>query len=176
MLIKKPGDIKSTEITDKHVYLNRRVFMKGAVLAGTATATALLYRSLNPPPPELPKGARIETAKAVNTEAANSGFTVNEKLTPLEDITNYNNFYEFSTSKGSVASEAKGFVTRPWSVTVEGLVNKPKTFDLDELLRFQQEERVYRLRCVEGWSMVIPWIGFPLSALLAKVEPGSQAK
>jgi len=94
----------------------------------------------------------------------------------LEDITNYNNFYEFSTSKGSVASAAKGFVTRPWTVSVEGMVNKPRTFDLDELVKFPLEERIYRLRCVEGWSMVIPWVGFPLSLLLEKVEPTASAK
>ena len=91
---------------------------------------------------------------------------VTDNLTPIEDITNYNNFYEFSTDKQAVARESKGFVTRPWSVSVDGLVNKPKTFDLEELLRFPLEERIYRLRCVEGWSMVIPWLGFPLSALL----------
>jgi methionine sulfoxide reductase catalytic subunit len=176
MLIKKADEIKSSEITDKQVYLNRRLFMKGAILAGTAGATTLLYRSLNPPPAELPKGELIETAKAVTEAGGNSGFTTNEKLTSLQDITNYNNFYEFSTSKGSVASAAKGFITRPWSVSVEGLVNKPKTFDLDELLKFPQEDRVYRLRCVERWSMVIPWIGFPLAKLLEKVEPTSQAR
>src|SRR5262249_53914538 len=98
-----------------------------------------------------------------------------DKLTPIEDITNYNNFYEFGTSK-SVAAAAKGFVTRPWSIEVGGLVNKPGVFDLDEILRFPLEERVYRLRCVEGWAMVIPWLGFPLSLLLKKVEPNSQAK
>jgi sulfoxide reductase catalytic subunit YedY len=177
MLIKKASDINSSEITDKKVYLNRRLFMKGAALAGTAAATGFLYRQLNPPPAELPKGDKIETAKAPTIVAGdNPGFPANEKLTSLEDITNYNNFYEFSTSKGSVASEAKGFVTKPWSVAVEGLVNKPRTFDLDELLKFPQEDRVYRLRCVERWSMVIPWVGFPLARLLEKVEPQSQAR
>lgn len=176
MLIKKADDIKSSEITDKQVFLNRRLFMKGAVLAGTAAATGLLYRRLNPPPQQLPQGEKIATTTAATSEKANSGFTVNEKLTPLEDITNYNNFYEFSTNKGSVASAARGFVTRPWSVAVDGLVNKPKVFDLDELLKFQQEERVYRMRCVEGWSMVIPWVGFSLAKLLEKVEPLSSAR
>lgn len=176
MLIKKSGEIKSSEITDEKVYLNRRFFMKGAILAGTAAASTLLYRGLNLPPAELPKGDKIETAKIGAETGGNSGFTANEKLTSLEDITNYNNFYEFSTSKGSVASASKGFITKPWSVTVEGLVSKPRTFDLDELLKFPQEDRTYRLRCVERWSMVIPWIGFPLSALLKKVEPTSQAK
>lgn len=177
MVIKQFEDIKPSEITDKKVYLNRRLFMRGAALAATTTATALLYRKLNPPPLPSPKGESLtDVAKSSSDEAARNGFTVNEKLTPLESITNYNNFYEFSTDKASVASEARRFVTRPWSVAVEGLVNKPRTFDLDELLKFPLEERVYRLRCVEGWSMVIPWIGFPLAKLLDLVQPTSQAK
>jgi sulfoxide reductase catalytic subunit YedY len=177
MLIKKPDEIKSSEITDKKVYLNRRLFMRGAALASTAVATGLLYRKLNPPPAEKPKGETLVTvANSAAEDRARQGFTVNEKLTSIEDITNYNNFYEFSTDKQSVASEAKGFVTKPWTVTVGGLVNKPTTFGLEELLKFPQEERIYRLRCVERWSMVIPWIGFPLAALLGKVEPSSEAK
>ena len=177
MLIKKPDEIKSSEITDKKVYLNRRLFMRGAALASTAVATGLLYRKLNPPPAEKPKGETLVTvANSAAEDRARQGFTVNEKLTSIEDITNYNNFYEFSTDKQSVASEAKGFVTKPWTVTVGGLVNKPTTFGLEELLKFPLEERIYRLRCVERWSMVIPWIGFPLAALLGKVEPSSEAK
>ncbi len=169
--------IKSNEITDKQIYLNRRLFIRGAALAGTVTATGLLYRKLNPPPVETPKGERIANfTKEASEEAVNKGYSTKEELTPFDDIANYNNFYEFSTDKISVAPEAKGFVTRPWSVMVSGLVNKPKTFDLEELLRFQLEERIYRLRCVEGWSMVIPWIGFPLSKLLEKVEPTAQAR
>ena len=176
MLIRKLGDIKSSEITDQKTYLNRRLFMRGAVLAGSAVATGLLYRGLNPPPAEIPKGDKLSVvSNAEPKDRAARGFTTDEKLTSLEDITNYNNFYEFSTDKRGVASEAKGFVTRPWSVAIEGLVNKPKVFDLDDLLKFEQEERIYRLRCVEGWSMVIPWVGFPLAKLLEKVEPTSQA-
>ena len=177
MLIKKPDEIKSSEITDKKVYLNRRLFMRGAALASTAVATGLLYRKLNPPPAEKPKGQTLVTvANSAAEDRARQGFTVNEKLTSIEDITNYNNFYEFSTDKQSVAAEATGFVTKPWTVTVGGLVNKPSTFGLEELLKFPQEERIYRLRCVERWSMVIPWVGFPLAALLEKVEPSSEAK
>ena len=177
MLIKKPDEIKSSEITDKKVFLNRRLFMRGAALASTAVATGLLYRKLNPPPAEKPKGETLVTvANSAAEDRARQGFTVNEKLTSIEDITNYNNFYEFSTDKQSVASEARGFVTKPWTVTVDGLVNKPTTFGLEELLKFPLEERIYRLRCVERWSMVIPWIGFPLAALLGKVEPSSEAK
>src|SRR5437773_6768171 len=171
------GQIKSSEITDQKVYLNRRFFMRGAVLAGSVAATGFLYRKLNPPSAEIPTGQKIDVvSSAPVTDSASTGFKTSEALTPLEDITNYNNFYEFSTEKRAVASAAKGFVPKPWMVSVEGLANKPKLFDLDELLKIDQEERVYRLRCVEGWSMVIPWIGFPLSKLLEKVEPNSQAK
>jgi len=177
MLVKKSEEIKSSEITDRSVYLNRRLFMRGAVLAATATATGLLYRSLNPPPVETPKGSKLNIENdGSDQQALLRGYRTQEKLTPIEDITNYNNFYEFSTSKGSVARVASGFVTTPWTVSVDGLVNKPKIFDLDELLKFSQEERIYRLRCVEGWSMVIPWIGFPLAQILNKVEPLSSAK
>src|SRR5262249_44722184 len=174
----KLGDnIKASEITDYKVYVNRRNFMRGAALAASGAATTFLYRKLNPPPAELPKGQQIETVTTKSADdLATSGFKVNEKLTPLEDVTNYNNFYEFSTDKREVAAAAKGFVTQPWAVEVAGLVNKPKVFDLDELLKIDQEERVYRFRCVEGWSMVIPWIGFPLAKLLEKVEPTSAAR
>src|SRR5262249_25192809 len=150
MLIRKPSDIKSSEITDRSVYLNRRLFMRGAVLAGSVTATALFYRRLNPPPAtvvEQPKIAGVITAPLA--DAIRQGFKVNEPLTSFEDITNYNNFYEFDTEKRGVASAARGFVTRPWTVEVGGLVNKPKTFDLDDLLKLAPpEERIYRLRCV----------------------------
>lgn len=171
------SDIESSEITPKNVYLNRRLFMRGAALTATTAATALLYRKLNPAAVEKPKGDTLVTVPKANADsAANNGFRTNEKLTSIEDITNYNNFYEFSTSKEGVAVESAGFVAKPWNVSVGGLVNKPTTFGLEELLKFPQEERIYRLRCVERWSMVIPWVGFPLAKLLEKVEPASQAK
>ncbi len=166
--------INEDKITDQQTYLNRRTFMHAAALAGTATATTLLYRRLNPPPPVPVEGEKLnDVAKAA---IDGNGFTTNERLTPITDITNYNNFYEFDTTKDGVASAARGFVTQPWAVEVGGLVHKPKIFDIDELLKFPLEERVYRLRCVEGWSMVIPWIGFPLQKLLEKVEPTPQAR
>lgn len=166
--------INEDKITDQQTYLNRRTFMRAAALAGTATATTLLYRRLNPPPPVPVEGEKLnDVAKAA---IDGNGFTTNERLTPITDITNYNNFYEFDTTKDGVASAARGFVTQPWAVEVGGLVHKPKIFDIDELLKFPLEERVYRLRCVEGWSMVIPWIGFPLQNLLEKVEPTPQAR
>ena len=178
MLIKKPASIKSSEITDHKVYLDRRLFVRGAILAGSAAATGFLYRELNPPPAVVEERPRIAgLVTPPSDEAMRKGFKVNEALTSFEDITNYNNFYEFSTEKRAVATAARGFVTRPWTVEVAGLVNKPKTYDLDDLLRLApQEERVYRHRCVEGWSMVIPWAGFPLATFLKLVEPLSSAR
>jgi methionine sulfoxide reductase catalytic subunit len=173
MLVNKADDIKSSEITDKNQFLNRRNFIRGAVLAATTTGTGLLYRQLTsttrkPAPDGQP--AVEESAKEIREFGG-------EKLTSYEDITNYNNFYEFSTDKRGVAPKSANFVTRPWAVAVEGLVHKPRVFDLDELLKLSpQEERIYRLRCVEGWSMVIPWLGFPLASLLDHVKPTSQAK
>ena len=174
----KPADrIKSSEITDKQVYLNRRLFLRGAALVATTAATGLLYRQLNSPATQTAKGDQLVTiANAPGGDRVRAGFTTNEKLTSLEEITNYNNFYEFSTDKQAVAIQAKGFITNPWNVSVGGLVNKPATFGLEELLKFPQEERIYRLRCVERWSMVIPWVGFPLAALLKRVEPTPAAK
>ena len=174
----KPPAIPSSEITPEHVYFNRRMFMRGAVLAGSVAATGFLYRKLNAPAAvtqEQPKiGGRVTPP---TDEAMHKGFRTDEPLNSLADITNYNNFYEFDTDKRGVASAAQNFVTRPWQVAVAGLVNKPKTFDIDDLLKLvPQEERIYRLRCVEGWSMVIPWVGFALNALLKQAEPLSSAK
>src|SRR5438093_11366222 len=178
MLIKKAADIKSSEITDRKTYLNRRLFTRGAVLAGSVAATGFLYRKLNPPPATVQERAKIAgVVTPTSADALRNGFKVNEPLTSFEDITNYNNFYEFDTEKRGVASAARGFVTRPWTVSDDGLANKPKIFDIDQLLKLAPpEERIYRHRCVEGWSMVIPWIGFPLSALLKLVEPLSSAR
>jgi methionine sulfoxide reductase catalytic subunit len=174
MLIKKSEDIKTSEITEKKVYLSRRNFLRAAALAGSTAATGFLYRKLFVPS-EKPhfKTEKIPDFQPPIDQLNLSG----EKLTSYENITGYNNFYEFSTYKSGVAYRAEGFITRPWTVTVEGLINKPKTFDLDELMKISpMEERIYRMRCVEGWSMVIPWIGFPLAKLLEKVEPLSHAK
>lgn len=170
MVIKKPDDIKASEITDEKTYLNRRNFIRAGLLAGTTLATGGLYRLIN-----APTAAPIETTQITGVEIKNN-FAPGEELTSFQDITNYNNFYEFSTDKYSVAAKARNFITRPWTIEVGGLVNKPKTFDIEELLRFPQEERIYRFRCVEAWSMVIPWIGFPLKTLLEKVEPLGNAK
>jgi len=175
MLIKKAGDIKSSEITDRKLYLTRRNFMRGVAFAATTAATGILYRQFAVPPlPPIP-GVKIENVQPA--QAATFPPPPGEALTSYEEITNYNNFYEFSTGKTEVASKARGFVSRPWTVAVEGLVQKPKVFDLDDLLKIAPlEERVYRMRCVERWSMVIPWVGFPLAKLLQQVEPLGQAK
>jgi sulfoxide reductase catalytic subunit YedY len=159
------NEIKSSEITPENVYLNRRNFMRAGLLAGTTLATAGVYRFFNQPPPK-----EIETAQIIDIKQP-TDFRTEEKLNSFEDITNYNNYYEFSTGKTSVAQKAENFITRPWTVEVGGLVQKPKVFDIEELLKFEQEERIYRFRCVEGWSMVIPWVGFPLKKILDSVEP-----
>lgn len=166
----KRNEIKSSEITDEKTYLNRRNFIRAGLVAGTTVATGLGYRLLNPPPPKEVRTANIENV--VRTTDAK----LPDDLTPIEDITNYNNFYEFSTSKTAVAGKAEDFVTKPWTVSVDGLVQKPKVFGIEELLKIEQEERIYRLRCVEGWSMVIPWVGFPVKKLLDQVKPLSKAK
>jgi methionine sulfoxide reductase catalytic subunit len=163
-------EIKSSEITPESVYLNRRAFIRAGLLAGTTAVTGLAYRFFNPPPPK-----EVATAEIENL-ARPAEFKTEEKLNSFEEITNYNNYYEFSTNKRAVARAAQDFVTRPWTIEVGGLVNKPKVFDIDELLRFDQEERIYRFRCVEAWSMVIPWVGFPLKKILDAVEPSGKAK
>ncbi len=175
MLIKKPGDIFSSEITPEETYLNRRNFMRAGVFAASTFLTAQLYRRIAVPTPvPAQSGAKLAT---VQTASGADIPVVNEARTSFQDITHYNNFYEFSTDKADVAYSARKFVTRPWTVKVDGLVQQPKEFDLDDLLKLAPaEERVYRHRCVERWSMVIPWVGFPLAALLKAVEPLGQAK
>jgi sulfoxide reductase catalytic subunit YedY len=169
MTTPKFPQIPSSEITPKHVYLSRRDFIKAAgVVAGSMTLAAC---GISPTP---------ETSSPPNTARPSTAITTDELGDPLnsyEDITSYNNYYEFTTDKQGVAPLAKNFPTNPWDVEVYGLVNKPQTFSVDDMIRkFQPEERIYRLRCVEAWSMVIPWVGFPLSKLLAAVEPTSAAK
>jgi sulfoxide reductase catalytic subunit YedY len=168
MFIKKSTDIPSSEITPKGLYINRRNFIAGAAaLAGAAVAGTKLSHIVSP------EESVLANAKLSYKPGP---YGTNEKQTPYKDITNYNNYYEFSTDKYEPADLAKNFQTRPWTVKAEGLVNKPQTFDIDSLLKMPLEERVYRMRCVEGWSMVIPWIGFPLSELLNQVQPTAKAK
>ena len=173
--------IPSSEITPESVYLSRRRFMK---IAGVSTAAALLAACAAPGDPQPSSTEAVQplstaNGKSTHTASVSSGSRVDEQgslANTFEEITNYNNYYEFSQRKEMVAVMAEKFVTSPWQVEVSGLVNKPKTFDIDELLKFPQEERVYRLRCVEGWSMVIPWTGFPLAELLKAVEPMGSAR
>ena len=162
--------IKSSDITPESVYLNRRNFIRAGTIVGTTLATAGVYRYFNPPPPK-----EIVTDE-INNITKPENFRIEDAPTSFADITNYNNYYEFSTSKTAVARKAEDFITAPWTVQVDGLVQKQKVFGIEELLKFEQEERIYRFRCVEGWSMVIPWIGFPLKKLLDAVEPLGSAK
>jgi methionine sulfoxide reductase catalytic subunit len=162
----KSVPIRSSEITPKDTYLSRRDFMKAA---GLATGAALLTACA-------PSGAAA-TEDAGPAPTSNATDELGDPVNSYEDITNYNNYYEFTIDKQGVAGLAKDFNTSPWTVEVGGLVNKPKTFAIEDILKlFPQEERIYRLRCVEAWSMVIPWTGFPLASLLEMVEPTSDAK
>lgn len=170
MLIKNASDIKSSEITPKDLYMNRREFILAASAAALSAGAILsgLDASLS-----------LSSANAADKfpNLSKSFFSTNEKLNSLKDITTYNNFYELGTDKGEPAQNAKYLTTRPWTVSVEGEIKKPKTYDIDALIKIAPlEERIYRLRCVEAWSMVIPWVGFPLSALVKLAEPTDNAK
>jgi methionine sulfoxide reductase catalytic subunit len=143
MLTKKPGDIFSSEITDEGAFFTRRNFMRAAALAATTAGTGWLYRRFAVPAPFAPlAAAKIESVKSADAPPP----PPSEPPTPYEKITNYNNYYEFTTDKEDVARVAKDFTARPWTVSVEGLVQKPRVFDIDDLLKFAQEERVYRFR------------------------------
>ena len=162
----KSVPVKSSEITSYSQYLSRRDFLR---TAGIVTGSALLA-ACSP-------GASAATEPA--SETPDLPAKQDERGDPAnsyEDITNYNNYYEFTTDKEGVNPLSQEFKTEPWTVEVSGLVNNPKTYDIEDLLKFPQEVRVYRLRCVEAWSMVIPWTGFPLASLLKEVEPTSDAK
>ncbi|HEV8439270.1 MAG TPA: protein-methionine-sulfoxide reductase catalytic subunit MsrP [Methylomirabilota bacterium] len=162
MLMKRGGGFKEREVTPYDVYLNRRAFMLGAAALALA-----------PRPGEASSAPAGPPLKAT----PNPAYRVEDTPTPLKDVTGYNNFYEFGVNKEDPARLAHTLRPRPWTVKVDGLCAKPKTYDIDEIIRMAPlEERIYALRCVEGWSMVIPWIGFPLSVLLKRVEPTGQAK
>jgi sulfoxide reductase catalytic subunit YedY len=162
MLIKKTKEIPYSEITPKSAYLNRRTFMTGAAALGVA--------GLLQPRPGMAEAAKLQTVKS---PLSTSGLTP----TSYKDITSYNNFYEFGVEKDNPAQNAGKMKTRPWKVTVDGLVKQKKTVSIEELLSFKPiEERVYRHRCVEAWSMVIPWAGYSLSELINWAEPLPKAK
>lgn len=186
MLIKKKSgiEIPSSEITAEHVYKARRQFIKGAAAMGGAALLAAC-RPENPyevsvPAVEAPKGSAPSTgdeASQVEVIVESQTDELGDEVNSFQDIISYNNFYEFTTDKQDVRQMSKGFITDPWTVEVSGMVNNPGTYDIDQIRNdFDQEERIYRLRCVEAWSMVIPWNGFPLHKLLKQVDPTSDAK
>jgi methionine sulfoxide reductase catalytic subunit len=170
MLIKKAADIISSEITSKSLYLNRRKFLAGAAIAGAATAIGARLRDV-----ALPSGTAFAANKIDGIQK--SQFSTTEAVTPYKDVTHYNNYYEFSTDKQGPAELAKNFRTRPWKVKIDGLVEKKQELDVDTIIKMAPpEERIYRHRCVEGWSIVVPWVGFSLSELIKRVNPTSKAK
>jgi len=162
--------IKSSEITPEHIYLSRRKFLQAA---GLLAANAVLLAACGRQPVPLSTGA---TTPADVSPPGDGADELGNALTPLESVLGYANYYEFTLNPNGVARLAQGFSTSPWQVAVGGLVNKPKMFDIDDVRTFEQEERIYRMRCVEAWAMVIPWFGFSLSRLLNEVEPLSTAK
>ncbi len=162
MLIRRPPDVPSRDITDQRLYRSRREFIRSA--AGIAVAGLAVPSVL---------AACARRAEGQGTPGAGP----NDPLTPYDDVTTYNNYYEFGTDKADPAHHAGALRIRPWTVAIEGEVAKPGHYDVDELIRlFPPQERVYRMRCVEAWSMVIPWLGFPLGDLLKRVEPRSTAR
>ena len=166
MLIKTashPGDCLPSEITSRELFERRRDFLKYSIGAGLGLM--------------LPWAAAEEAARTKFAGLRQSPFSIDEKANKYEQITTYNNFYEFGTDKAEPAQNAHKLHLKPWTVSIEGMVKKPKTLGLDEILKLAPlEERIYRLRCVEGWSMVIPWVGYSLSAILNQVEPLGSAK
>jgi methionine sulfoxide reductase catalytic subunit len=170
MLIKKVADIRSSEITPKSLYLNRRKFLAGAALAGAAAAAGFGLHTVVSPSGTVLAGNKINGIQK-------SPFSTNETITPYKDVTHYNNYYEFGTEKEEPAELAKNFRTRPWKVKIDGAVEKKQELDVDSIIKMAPpEERIYRHRCVEGWSIVVPWIGFSLSELIKRVNPTSKAK
>lgn len=163
MLIRRPSDILPSEITAQAIYQRRRDFLRHSGLLAMAGAGALW--------PTLSSAAKLSGVQQ------NPAYKLGEELTPLTSITTYNNFYEFGLNKEDPAKNAGKLKTRPWTIQISGLCAKPRTFGIEELLKLAPlEERIYRMRCVEGWSMVIPWVGFPLAALLKQVDPLGSAK
>ena len=172
MLIKKPADIPYSEITPKDIYMNRRKFLAG-VAAATGAAT-LGARSVSEWLEPTPVFADEPTKLG---PLVKSPFSTDEPQTSEKDVTHYNNYYEFGTDKPDPARNATKFVTSPWSVSVEGEVNKPRKFDIEELRKMAPlEERIYRHRCVEAWSIVVPWIGYSFNTLIKAVDPKPTAK
>src|SRR5579863_10582137 len=169
MLTQRKPDLTQADVTPKEVYVNRRKFLQGLSIAGAAALAGERLYSAFAQPQVAYAGSKLTTVK--------SPYTVNEKITSMNDVTHYNNFYEFGTDKGDPARNAQKFVTSPWTVSVEGEVKTPRKFSMDEILKLAPlEERIYRHRCVERWSIVVPWIGYSLSTILKEVQPTEKAK
>lgn len=170
MLIKADQSIPSSEITPQSAYLNRRRFIGAAGIASAA-----ILAGCEPAVGSATGAGKLDYRKV--DKQGGDGFYTDESLTPFEDVTRYNNFYEFGTDKSDPARLADSFAVAPWSVSIEGEVSKPGTYTLEDILKpHALEERIYRLRCVEAWSMVVPWVGFPLADLIARFEPNSKAR
>src|SRR6266851_1838512 len=170
MLIKKAVDIPSSEITPKSLYLNRRKFLAGTAITGAAALAGVGLREISSPSAVARANEKIDGLQK-------SPFSTSEQITPYKDVTNYNNYYEFSTDKYEPAGLAKNFKTRPWTVAIDGQVKKKQVLDLDAMLKMAApEERIYRHRCVEGWSIVVPWVGYSLSELIKRADPLPKAK
>jgi len=172
--------ISEREITPPALYFNRRSLLRAGVAAGSAIATASVYRWFNPARMSdvvATQAVEVEETTETEEELIARGWRVNEPATSELSILNYNNFYEFTTQKEGVAAAAKDFRTDGWQLVIDGMVNRPRSFTIDELHTISPpQKRVYRMRCVEAWSMVIPWLGIPLAHLLDAVEPMANAK
>jgi methionine sulfoxide reductase catalytic subunit len=169
MLIRQASPLALADITPKETYCNRRSFLRGLGIAGAATVVGERFSSLLSPPTTALAGTKLTTIK--------SNYLVDEKISSENDVTHYNNFYEFGSDKGDPAKNAQNFRTSPWVVSVEGEVKTPRKFSMEEILALAPlEERIYRHRCVERWSIVVPWIGYSLSTVLKLVEPSAKAK
>jgi methionine sulfoxide reductase catalytic subunit len=170
MLVKRQDELKYSDVTPRSVYINRRKFLQGMTLAGAAAVAGTKILDLLSPRQIAYAGTKLNVS-------SKSPFSTTEPQTPYNDVTTYNNFYEFGTGKEDPAQNAKNFRTSPWTVSVEGEVKKPRKFTMDEILKLAPlEERIYRHRCVEAWSIVVPWIGFSFSELAKLVEPTPKAK
>ena len=169
MLIRHPPDLRYSEVTPRGLYLRRREFLQAAATVAAGAAVALA--------PPAGTAAYAQGARVKLPNVRKSTFSTAEKQNSLDDITGYNNYYEFGTDKDDPRANAHRLVTRPWTIKVDGLVKAPATIDLDSFLKpYALEERIYRLRCVEAWSMVIPWIGFPLADVIKRLEPLPSAR
>lgn len=170
MLIKKAEDIRSSEITPKDLYLNRRKFLAGVAVAGAAATAGFGLKEAIAPSTRVLAGNKIDGIRK-------SPLSTTETVTPYKDVTHYNNYYEFGTEKDEPAEQAKNFRPRPWKVKIDGMVDKKQELDIDTILKMAPaEERIYRHRCVEAWSIVVPWVGFSLSELIKRANPASKAQ